>query len=418
MRPQISLARASLAWGLATLFFGYIFMQRVSPSVMVGELMRDFAVGAALLGHLSAFYFYAYAGLQIPVGLVLDRAGPRLVMALSAAVCGGGSLLFALSPSIELAYLGRLLIGAGAAFSWVGSLTLAAQLFPPRRFALLVGIGQLVGMLGGVLAQAPLGFVVQAIGWRHALAAGAAIAFVLAVAMWWATPTLRGPPRRAGSVLADLRRVAAQRQTWIIAGTGFALTGPMMAFAGLWAVPYLVSSQGLSRDGAAGTASLLFVGWALGAPLVGWLSDRLHRRRVLLILGTASGTAALSAILYLPGLSLTAVSMLLIAYGISGSTMVLTFAAAREANPSETSGLAMGLLNTAVSGAGAVLQPLIGHLLDYLWDGQILDGARVYGTEAFRTALTVLPVICVFGLIGALLLREAPLPTPEAGQRP
>src|SRR3954464_5349888 len=119
--------RALAAWVVASLFFLYAFVHRVSPSVMVDELMRDFAVGAAVLGNLSAFYFYTYASLQIPVGVLMDRIGPRRLTAAAAAVCAIGSFVFAMSDGVATASFGRALIGVGAGFSFVGTLTVATQ---------------------------------------------------------------------------------------------------------------------------------------------------------------------------------------------------------------------------------------------------------------------------------------------------
>jgi len=142
-------------WGLAASTFLYAFLQRVSPSVMVEDLMRDFGVGAAVLGSLSAFYLYAYAGLQIPLGLLFDRFGVRRLMVASIAVSGAGSLIFAAAPAVEIAYLGRALIGAGAACSFVGALTVTALWLPPARFAMLAGLAMAeVAALARVLTVA------------------------------------------------------------------------------------------------------------------------------------------------------------------------------------------------------------------------------------------------------------------------
>src|SRR5256885_7523890 len=137
---QVTGRRILVAWMVASLFFFYAFLQRVSPSVMVEELMRDFAVGAAVLGNLSAFYFYAYAGLQIPVGLLMDRIGPRRLTTAAAALCAVGSFVFAASDSVAVASLGRALIGAGAGFSFVAALTVATQWLPPQRLAPFRGV--------------------------------------------------------------------------------------------------------------------------------------------------------------------------------------------------------------------------------------------------------------------------------------
>jgi len=240
--PQVTAARQStiqaeapswrplLAWALASLFFCYGFVQRVSPSVMVAELMRDFSAGATILGNLSAFYFYAYAALQIPVGLLMDRIGPRRLMTGAVAVAAAGSVLFASSEAITGAYLGRLLIGAGAAFSWVGVLTVLIQWFPAHRFALFTGMAQAVGMAGAIFGQAPLALSVEQIGWRSTLIVVAAIGFALAIGTWL---VVRDKPHEAASSVgigASLKVLLRNRETWLNAIFGLSMTAPILAF--------------------------------------------------------------------------------------------------------------------------------------------------------------------------------------------
>ncbi|MBI1779626.1 MAG: MFS transporter [Proteobacteria bacterium] len=399
-------ARAWAAWSVGGFFFFYAFVLRVSPSVMVEELMRDFAVGGALLGNLSAFYFYAYAGLQMPLGVLMDRLGPRRLMAGAAVLAAGGTLLFALADSITGAYLGRLLIGAGSACSWVGALTLATLMFPPARFALLGGLTQTAGTVGAIFGQAPLGAAVDAFGWRGAMTATALIGLILAILFW---TVVEERPRHAATpsaFLGGFRRAAMNRETWLCAICGLAFTAPILAFAGLWGVPYLAAAYGMARPEAAAVLSFCFVGLGIGAPILGWLSDHLGRRKAPLIAAGALSTASLALILYLPSLPIWLICVLLCLNGAGTSALVLTFAAAREHNPPGVSGAAYGIVNTAVIGSGAVFQPLVGLLLDLQWQGEMLAGARVFTPESYRLAFASLLAACVLGLVAGSLMSE------------
>ncbi|MDJ0948999.1 MAG: MFS transporter [Alphaproteobacteria bacterium] len=405
---------AWLIWGLSTLCFTYAFFHRVAPSVMVADLMRDFAVGGAILGNLSAVYFYTYAGLQIPVGIIIDRWGPRLVLTCAILVASIGSFLFAGSESLSAAYVGRLLIGAGVAFGFVGGLALATNWFPARRFAMLSGLTMLGGMAGGVLGQAPQAAVVEVIGWRETVLWTGGAGVVLALLLWL---IVRDRPASAAAeaenipvptvreVLAGLGRVLRNPQTWIIAVFGGMMSGPMLAFGALWGVPYLMESHELSRPAAAFSASLLMVGWALGGPVLGWWSDHIGRRKVPMYFGACLGLASILAILYLPGLPLPAVQALLVLNGVGGASMIISYVAAREHNPGP-SGVAYGFTNMASVSGGALFQPLIGWLLDLNWDGAIVDGARVYSGAAYDVALFTLPACFAGALLFALLIRE------------
>lgn len=385
-----------LVWGLGAVFFGYGFFQRVAPSVMIDQLMRDLAVGGAILGNLSAFYFYAYASLQIPIGLMLDRWGPRRMLSLGALLCACGSVIFALAEGLTLAYAGRLLIGAGAAFAFVGSLKLATHWFPPQRFAQVSGLTMMLGMAGGVLGQAPLAALVEAAGWRGLLWGAGMVGLLLAAALWLIVRDR--PPHEPPA----LRAVVTRRENLLVALTGASMSAPLLAFAGLWGVAWLMQTYGLTRPAAAGIASLLLIGWAVGAPAAGALSDRIGRRRPLLALGALIGLSCLALLIYLPALPALLMSGLFLIAGLALGAMVVSFAVAREVNPPEQTGAAYGFVNGAVVATGAIFQPLIGWLLDLQWDGAMAAGARVYDPEAYRFAFSVLLVFLVVGLLATL----------------
>jgi MFS family permease len=402
--------RAWAAFLLGCGCFAYAFLQRVAPSVMTEELMRAFAVGAGALGSLSAFYFYAYAGIQMPIGVLMDRFGPRRMLSGAMLACLLGSVIFASAESLGIASVGRAMIGAATAFAYVGTMTIAATWFPARRFSLLVGILQSVGMAGAIAGQAPLSLVVEASGWRETLIglgiAGAALA-VLIFLIVQETPAEQRDARRASgmgrSAFADVLR---RRDSWACAVLGFTLTAPMLSFAGLWAVPWLTQTHGFSKQDAAATASLVFVGWMVVGPAIGWLTDRMGRRKPLILFGLIIGALSMAALIFVPDLPVAAIPILFVVNGVGGCTMILTFTCVRETNRPSRSGAAMGFVNMCVVGSGAVYQPLIGVLLDSRWDGTMLDGARVYDTDAYAFAFSTLLVSYCAGLIACWILRE------------
>lgn len=398
---------ALLAWFAGAAFFFYAWVLRVAPSVMVEELMRDFAVGAAVLGNLSAAYFYGYSGMQIPVGLLLDRFGPRRLMAAAAAVCGCGSMLFAVSDTLAMATAGRFLIGASAAFSLVGAMAIAGQWFSARRFAVLSGFAMAMGMAGGVLGQAPLRLVVEATDWRAAMLMLASGGFALALALFATVRDKRLGSGGRGGMLAGLGTVLRHRQTLLIAVTSLATAAPLLGLAGLWGVPFLETAYGLSRTQAASVTSLMFVGWGLGAPILGWLSDRIGRRRAPIIIGLVLQTLALAAFIYIPSLPIPLLAGLCFLIGLMGSAQIVSFALVRENHPLVLSGTAIGVVNALMTGAGALFQPLIGALLDFAWTGETALGARVYSLDAYHLAFASLILCGVVSFGCSLVVRES-----------
>jgi MFS family permease len=395
-----------LAWATGATFFFYAWVLRVAPSVMVEELMRDFAVGAGVLGHLSAAYFYGYAGMQIPVGLLLDRFGPRRLMTVAALICAGGCVLFATGNSLATVTAGRFLIGASAAFSLVGAMAIAGQWFPANRFAMFSGLAMAMGMAGGIFGQAPLRLAIEASDWRAAMLLLATGGAILAVAAW---ATVRDKWHGSGGMavaLSGLGKVIRHRQTLLIALTGLGTSAPLLAFAGLWGVPFLETAYGMSRSSAAGVTSTFFAGWGIGAPLFGWLSDRIGRRRDPLLIALAFKTVALAVLIYVPGLPLFALVSLSFLVGLFGSAQILCFALVRENHTAALSGTAIGFLNAVITGAGALFQPLVGVLLDLAWTGETAMGAPIYHAEAYRLAFASLIACCVGGFLCLLAVRE------------
>lgn len=395
-----------LGWATGALFFFYAWVLRVSPSVIVEELMRELAVGAATVGNLSAVYFYGYAGMQIPVGLLIDRFGPRRLLAASGLVCAASCLAFAWATSIEALFLARFLIGASAAFSLVGAMAVAGQWFPTSQFAILGGLAMAAGMAGGVLGQAPVRLAVEVHGWRPAVAAMSVGGIVIAL---MAVAFVRDKARGSGGlgqVLAGLGAVLANRQTWLISLAGLGANGTLLGFGGLWGVPFMQATHGLEPAAAAFVTSLLIAGWGVGAPLFGLLSDRMGRRRIPFLIGYAITLPAFLTLVYGPPLPTAAIAALTFLAGMGGSAQIVCFATVREVNRPALSGTAIGVVNAFVTGTGAVYQPLIGWLLDRSWSGTLAGGARIYTAADYRAAFAVLVTGLFVGLVCTCLMRE------------
>ena len=410
-QTQVSPGRAMVAFALGTLFFSYAFVQRVAPSVMTGELMRDFSVGGAAIGGLSAWYFYTYASIQLPVGMLTDRFGPRKLMSAAMVLCALASIGFAMSHSMLTASLSRALIGATVGFGFVGTLAIAAYWFKASRFAMLAGVIQTAGMLGGMLGQAPLGLAVDHWGWRATMVGLGVFAVLLSFSLYLIIPRRPRDKDRPGHSVTHkpangIRQVIRNPQSWYCAATGFGMSSIMLGFVGLWAVPWLATVHGFERAEAAAVASMLFLGWALGAPVWGWLSDHLGVRKPMVLIGVVFNSAVYTLILFSGIQASVVLSGLFFAAGVFGASMTVTFSCMRELNAKENSGTALGLINMCVVGSGAVTQPLVGWLLDQNWEGVLVEGERIYSSGSYTAALLVFYATNLLALIGVVLMKE------------
>ena len=419
--PHIGSARAWLVWSLAALAFGYAFFQRVTPSVMVEDLMAEFAIGAAVLGTLSSLYFYPYVALQIPLGVLIDRWGARILMTTALSIAGIGSVILATANTIEFAYLGRFIIGIGSAVGFLGSLAIASKWFPPHRFAMLAGLVMFFGMMSAVFAQGPLAALVGTYGWRVVMlglgASGIALAIFIALFVRNTPPSsaeaTTTPKQSWASIGAGLKQATTDFTVWKIAFVAAAMSGPMLTLGALWGTPYMEAAYGLDRTTAASSVSILFLAWAFGAPFSGWLSDRIRKRKMLLVVGSGILTIAMGILVFVPALPLVATIILLAIIGMSGSAMATCFALVRECSPPQISASVTGIVNSMTVASGAVLQPVVGFILDQLWSGTIENGARTYQGHEYQTAFLAIFATCLIGFFVCVSLRETPVWTPE-----
>lgn len=389
-------------WALSSLFLFYKYLLQVSPSIMVPDLMQAFALSGAGIGNLAACYFYAYLLMQLPVGILLDAFDPRRVVALAILICAIGAFMFAHAHAMWVAAIGRLLIGIGGAFSAVGTMKLITVWFPANRFALVAGLMMTVGMLGAVGGQAPLAKLVLQHGWRDAILFTAYVGIIFSLVFYVLIRTPEFNLSRVGEGIQEfmqgIRAIFNNRQSWIISlysGLAFA---PISAFAGLWGIPYLIGKMSLSRELMAGFVSLVFIGFAIGAPLSGWLSDTIGKRKPIMFVGTSLTFLILMGILLIPSIAPWVLATLLFLFGFFCSFFFVSFATMRENHQPRFSGTAIGFINMFNALFGALSEPLIGGLLDLSWDGKMEQGVRIFSQVDYQLALSILPI----GLIIAL----------------
>ncbi len=418
--PPPPLGVAWLIWGLGALLYLIGFFQRIAPAVLTSELMRDFNIGAAALGQLSAFYFYSYVAMQIPTGILADRWGPRRLLSSGALVAGAGSAVFALAPGILGANFGRLLIGGSVAVAFIGLLKIANHWFAPRFYAMSSGLALFCGLLGAIFAGPPLRILVNHFSWRSIMLLSAGCTLALGAVIWrvvrdhphekgYADLVSRAPAADTGpraGILADIRSVLGYRNTLLLSGISGGMVGCILTFGGLWGVPYLTTHYGMPTARAAALTSALLLAWGIGGPCFGWLSDRLGRRKPLYILGAVIALSGWSVIVFFPGLPQSALTVLLLLTGLSSGAMTVSFAFAKESVPGRLAGTASGVVNMGTMMGPMLLQPAIGWVLDHRWEGALADGVRLYSARAYQTGFSLIIASGALALVLLIFTRE------------
>jgi MFS family permease len=318
------------------------------------------------------------------------------------------------------ACLGRLLIGGCVSVAYVVSLKLAANWFPARYFSMLSGLGVLTGIIGGVTAGVPLRLLVDGFGWRPVILAAAALTGLLAAVTWVLVrddPGERGyrsyairenpagrPPR--ASVWAGIAEVFRYANTWLLFFIPASLVGSVLTFCGLWGVPYLTTHYGLSAAEAASLTSLLMIAWAAASPVFGWLSDRMGRRKPLMIAGQALAAVGWAFIFFAPGLPGWLFTLLTAATGICSASFIICWSLAKESVPAARAGTISGVINMGLMLGATVLQPAVGWVLDRRWEGAVRDGVRIYSLAAYQTGFWLMMGWILAALVLLFFTRE------------
>lgn len=411
-------ASAWLIWTLASGFFLIEYLVRISPSIISNALMRNFSVQAFALGGLSAFFYYAYASMQIPAGLIVDRFGSYKPLIMATLCCALGSWLFAEAPSISIGYVSRFIIGFGAAFAFVCTMKIIATWFPKPYFPLLAGITQALGMVGAAIGDAPLSLLFHHFGWRETMLVISGLFLLLSLGFFLTRNTK--PPQQPAlttntthqhTIAHALKCVLANPKTWLNGLFIGLLFGPTAAFAEQWGVSFLYHSNHLPHTVAAFDIGLVFIGIAIGCPLFGYLTNVTQAHVKLMRYSAIISLFLLATVIYshhffhLPN---TVIALLLLAYGVANSGIVPSYALAAKINPHALTGLAIGFTNMASILIGSIFIPIIGYLLEYFWQGKMLHKIPIYSSTTYILALTILPASLLFAYMVSFALKDKP----------
>ena len=400
----------------AALFFFYSFIQLNLPNAINRQIMHTFNLDATGLGILASVYFWSNALFIFPAGILLDRYSPKRLLQAAVAASIIGTYIFASAHNYLFAATGRLIVGWGAAFCFLSCIRLASRWFPPQRMALVTGLVVTMAMLGGFIAQSPLVLLAQWAGWRNAVLIDAGLGVIIALAI--GCFVLDHPADGLAKAQADkkqlqtlgfwngLKLVLMNRNNWFGGIYTALLNLPVFLLGGLWGVRYLVQVHNLTEMQASYATSMLFVGVIFGSPAFGWFSDHLGRRCLPMIFGAIAALVVMLVLMYAPHLSLSALICLFFLIGFVTSSQVLSYPTIAELNPLALTGTALSVASVSVMSSGAIFDPLFGKALEWNWDKAIVNGQPLYSTHDFNTAMMIMPIAFVIGLLIAFLIKE------------
>ncbi len=399
----------SRRWSIFAITSAHFFLSqfyRTSNAVIAPQLIQDLALDTEALGFMSASFFYAFACTQIPLSLLLDRIGARVMMTVLSLVGILGAFVFSWADSLGLGLIGRILLGIGMACSLMGTLKLVADWFTPRTFATLSGVVFSIGTLGNIIATTPLVLLVEQVGWRHSFQLIAGLNLLLTVMLYFIVRDKPDDPESHSSdnadtdsfnsAVANMKLLFQRKDYWIISLSTFVRYGVFAAFQALWAGPYLIEVMGYSAVDAGNLILLMNIGLLTGGPLWGVVSDRLfYTRKWIIVISLIILTAITFAFSTVPpGTKFIMLAILFFGFGFLSGGGLLMYPHIKELMPSEMAGAAMTGINFFTMIGPAVFLQGLGILMQALYP----NASR--GLEAFNAAF----LLCVACMIGVAVL--------------
>lgn len=404
-----------IIFGTGILYYCFAYLLRVYPSVMENHLLNHFHVSVDDFGWITGFYYIAYAPMQLPVGVTVDRFGARRSLLLGCILALCGVFIFASTQTIGLALAGRFLIGLGAAFGYVTALKIASLWLPRKIFATATGFLTGAGMLAAIATDNYLTHLIRITSFHHVLLFPAYAGVILFFLVLLFVKNKTGvnadnqtiPTTTSYSVLCkQLWNIIKMPQMWLIGLVGALLYLPSSVFVDAWAIPFLKTARHFSRSEAAFGASLTLAGWIISSFTAGFLSDRFETRKIPLMIAAIGSTIVCSMIIFLPIQSHTIILGLLFLLGIFCGPHPLCFSLSKENCPHEISGTAVAFANFVIMSGGMILQPLVGDILEHL-SGTTASGAQAaYTSWDFSVALSIIPLGLIIAYFATLFIKE------------
>jgi sugar phosphate permease len=401
----------------------FVYFHRLSLSVVANDLIKDFKTTASVMGLLGSTYFYCYAFMQLPAGLLSDSLGPRKSVTFFLIIASAGSIIFGFAPTIKIAFLGRVLVGLGVSMVFIPTMKILSRWFHPHEFAFMTGILNAIGGIGVLAATWLLALMTLFFGWRISFELIGCCTFIIVVLVWFIVrdhPEDKGWPsigelgKEKGKVsgpvkqiplLQGVRRVISEKYFWPVAIWFFFDCGIFFGFGALWGGPYLMDVYGMTRAQAGTVLSMIAWGMIIGSPPLGFISDKLmkSRKKPFILCNLVLVIELVFLNIYPAGLPRIALYIFFFVFSISASSVVIFgFTIIKELFPVEIAGTSTGMVNLFPFLGGAIFMPLLGRVLD----AYPKSDAGGYSIEAYSMLILILLGSSVLSLICTFLTKE------------
>lgn len=398
-----NVGKGLLMWSCAALFYGFQFIIRVSPGSMVNEMMTTLAIDACILGSIISAYYYGYAFMQIPAGLLIDRVGARLPLTVACILCAGGCFIFSYSNHLILLTIGRLLMGIGSAFGLLSCIKISSVWLPPRFLTLFVGLALVIGTTGAVGGGYPLTLLINIYGWQKANLFLGIFSLVFATATFLLVKDSSPPSRSTEpkeSTLISLKGILSNPQTWFFGLYGMLMYTPLSAFADLWGPPFIQSLYQVDALTAAQVISVFYIGVGIGGPVWSMVLTYFQKYRITMLMSAFLSCLIFVVLFYFPPQSFFQANALYAFAGFLTSGQFVAFGGVTDINLRTRTAAASGTHNMLCMLSGVILQPLIGQCLNWVTCG------NGYCALDYQKSLFLIPLCLMGACLTVFFIKE------------
>ncbi len=405
-----------LAWfvcSLAALFYTYEYLLRIEPGIMVKQLRLYFEISDGGLGLLASMYYWAYTPLQLVVGLITDRFGARRILITAIMMCILGTGIFGYTHSYFVASMARFLIGIGSAFAFVGALKLAADWLPKKYFSLFVGLCTSLGMLGAMFGETVMGWIVDHLGWHPVITDSLWLGTIL-IGLFlfcvfdkreFSNKVEQSKPLNFKLLGHSLIRIMSSKTVLQAGFIGCALYLSLSLLAEQWGNSYVQKAMHINAESASYYIDMIFLGWFVGSPFHGYLSEKLKSRRQLLLYGCAASIIAFMPVILFPQyLSHWMLATLLFLFAFFSSCEIACFAIASDLVELRLTATAVGFMNACVMVSGMIVQPLFAYCLNLLSSDHLIVH---YSVRDYQIALLIIPLFLIVAFVLSYRMKDS-----------
>ncbi|STY28965.1 major facilitator family transporter [Legionella wadsworthii] len=399
-------SKRTIIWLVGVFFLLFQFFLQLSSGIVIGAIMQEKQLSALTAGLLSSAFYYVYTSMQIPVGLLFDRFNTRTLLSLNALLCALGCFLFATGYSLFVLFLGRLIIGGGSSFAFVGMTRVLREHYPMKQYAFMIGLTETLGFTVTVVSMIGMGSQINHISWHYFLSAAGMIGLFIAFLCAKIIPSNKPVITNHQEYKKHLLMMLKNKLVWLnglFVGLEFSV---ITVFAAMWSVPFLQLKLSCSLECASILTSMVLLGAGLSCPIYGWLSINLPKRKPLIHISCLSTALLFLFILYFPIHHLILVGILLFAIGLCCGAYMLAFTIANELAPPESLSACTGFTNTLAMVTAPLLQPIVGYLLDFF-----KGTSNVHSLQDYQTALLIIPAALILASALSQFLPEKDAPT-------